>query len=60
MSQPAQVASAPTRPQPSSSAQSGFQWGDAGIGAAVVVLLGAGAVAASAMRRRRVQRVITG
>jgi hypothetical protein len=61
MSQPARVASVPTRPQPSSGAQSGFQWGDAGIGAGgAVVLVGVGAVTASATRRRRVQRVITG
>jgi hypothetical protein len=61
VSQPAQVASARTRSQPSSSAQSGFQWGDAGIGAAgVVVLLGAGGGAASTMRRRRVHRPVTG
>lgn len=44
-----------------SSAQSGFRWGDAGIGAAgTVVLLGAGAGAASAVRRRRAERVVTG
>jgi hypothetical protein len=59
--QPAQVASAPTRAQPSSSAQLGFQWGDAGIGAAgIVVLLGTGAGTANVMRRRRGQRIITG
>jgi hypothetical protein len=52
-SQPAQVASAPTRAQPSSSAQPGFRWGDAEIGAAgAVVLLGAGAGTANAVRRR--------
>lgn len=53
----------PTQPAAltSTSAQSGFQWGDAGIGAAgTVVLLGAGAGAASGLRRRRVQRVVTG
>ncbi len=43
------------------SSSGSFQWGDAGVGAAgLVVLLGAGAGAASAMRRRRVHRVITG
>jgi hypothetical protein len=52
-SQPTQVASAPTRAQQSSSAQPGFRWGDAGIGAAgAVVLLGAGAGTANAVRRR--------
>jgi hypothetical protein len=53
VSRPEHVASAPTRAQPSSSAQAGFQWGDAGIGAAgAVVLLGAAAGTANAMRRR--------
>jgi hypothetical protein len=52
-SQPAQVASPSTRAQPSANAQPGFQWPDAGIGAAgAVVLLGAGAGAANAVRRR--------
>jgi hypothetical protein len=60
-SQPAHVASAPTRAQASSSAQPGFQWGDAGIGAAgAIVLLGAGAGTANAVRRRRVHQVVTG
>jgi hypothetical protein len=60
-SQPAQAASAPTGAQPSGGAQPGFQWGDAGIGAAgAVVLLGAGAGTANAMRRRRVHRALTG
>lgn len=37
-----------------------FQWGDAGIGAAgAVLLLGTGAGAAGAMRRRRVHRPVT-
>lgn len=41
--------------------QGGFQWGDAGIGAAgTVVLLGTGAVAAGAIRRRRGQRPAIG
>jgi hypothetical protein len=53
VSKPARAASAPTRAQPSSSAQPGFQWGDAGIGAAgAVVLVGAGAGTANAVRRR--------
>jgi hypothetical protein len=61
VSQPARVASAPTRSQPGSSAQPGFRWGDAGIGAAgAVVLLGAGAGTANAMRRRRGPRAVTG
>jgi hypothetical protein len=39
----------------------GFRWDDAGIGAAgTIVLLGAGAGAASVMRRRRTHRVVTG
>jgi hypothetical protein len=41
--------------------QGGFQWGDAGIGAAgMIVLLGTGAGAAGAMRRRRAQRPVVG
>jgi len=41
--------------------QGGFQWGDAGIGAAgMMVLLGTGAGAAGAMRRRRAQRPVVG
>lgn len=51
----------PTPVAPGASARSGFQWGDAGIGAAgTVVVLGAGAGAAGAMRRRGVHRMITG
>jgi hypothetical protein len=39
----------------------GFRWGDAGIGAAgTVLLLGTGAGAAGAMRRRRAHRPVTG
>jgi hypothetical protein len=46
--------------QPAASTPSAFQWGDAGIGAAgTVVLLGAGAGAAGAVRRRRVHRPLT-
>ena len=38
----------------------GFQWGDAGIGAAgAIVLVGAGAGAATTIRRRRTNRVAT-
>jgi hypothetical protein len=38
---------------PGGSAESGFQWGDAGIGAgAVLVLMGAGTAAVSGTRRR--------
>jgi outer membrane protein TolC len=41
--------------------QGGFQWGDAGIGAAgMIVLLGTGAGAAGAMRRRRAHRPVVG
>jgi hypothetical protein len=40
---------------------SGFQWGDAGIGAAAAItLLGAGAASSGAARRRRIQRTVTG
>lgn len=40
---------------------SGFQWGDAGIGAAVAITaLGAGAVSSGAARRRRTQRTVVG
>lgn len=43
------------------SSQAGFQWGDAGIGAAgTVLLLGASAGAAGTMRRRRTHRPVTG
>jgi hypothetical protein len=44
-------------PGSDASAQGGFQWGDAGIGAAgTVVLLGAGALATGVGRRRRAHR----
>jgi hypothetical protein len=53
----AQVSTPATVASPSS----GFQWGDAGIGAAgTVVLLGGGLVASGAARRRRTQRTIAG
>jgi hypothetical protein len=58
-----QVASAIGLPVPhaGSRAQSGFEWGDAGIGAAgTIVLLGAGAVASGVGRRRRAHRTIVG
>ena len=39
----------------------GFQWGDAGVGAArIVVLVGLGVGAASAVRHRRVHRPVAG
>jgi hypothetical protein len=39
----------------------GFQWGDAGVGAAgVVVLLSVGVGAASVLRHRRVHRALAG
>jgi hypothetical protein len=51
------TASVPVTP----SAGSSFQWGDAGIGAAgTILLLGAGAGAAGAVRRRRTHRVVAG
>lgn len=60
-SQPAQIVSPSALQQPSSSAQSGFEWGDAGLGAAgTVVLLSAGAGASSVLRRRRAHRPVTG
>ena len=41
--------------------QGGFQWGDAGIGAAgMIVLLGAGAGTAGVMRNRRAHRPVAG
>jgi hypothetical protein len=41
--------------------QGGFQWGDAGIGAAgMIVLLGAGAGAVGVMRGRRAHRPVAG
>jgi hypothetical protein len=55
------VASSPSVQQTESSTQSGFQWGDAAIGAAgTVVLLGAGVAASGATRRRRTQRTVVG
>ena len=46
--------------QPEASGPAGFQWDDAGIGAAgAIVLLGAGAAAATTIRRRRTRHVAT-
>ncbi|HEV7176616.1 MAG TPA: hypothetical protein VGN29_14040 [Solirubrobacteraceae bacterium] len=46
--------------QPEASGPAGFQWDDAGIGAAgAIVLLGAGAGAATTIRRRRTRHVAT-
>jgi hypothetical protein len=43
------------------SSSPGFQWGDAGVGAAgVVVLVAAGAGGAAVMRQRRAHRTIAG
>ena len=43
------------------SSSHGFQWGDAGVGAAsVVVLLGVGVGAASVLRHQRVHRPVAG
>jgi hypothetical protein len=48
-------------PPPSPATEAGFQWADAGIGAAgAVVLLGTGALAYAAPRRRRAQRAVSG
>jgi hypothetical protein len=47
--------------QTGAGAQSGFQWGDAGIGAAgTVVLLGAAAAGSGLARRRRAHRAVVG
>jgi hypothetical protein len=55
---PAPQHQAPVPGQPTSSDTS-FRWEDAGIGAAgAVVLLGAGGLAAGALRRRRPQRAL--
>ncbi len=60
-SPPANVAPARPVPRGVSGAQPGFQWADAGIGAAgTVLLLGTGALAYAAPRRRRAQRAVTG
>jgi hypothetical protein len=57
-SQPARVAAVVREPETNGSA--GFQWDDAGIGAAgAIVLLGAGAGTATTIRRRRTRRVAT-
>ena len=54
---PVQVASE----QATQQGGSGFQWGDAGIGAAAALtVLGAGAASSGAARRRRIQRTVTG
>jgi hypothetical protein len=43
------------------SSSDGFQWGDAGVGAAgIVVLLGVGVGAAGVLRHRRVHRPVAG
>jgi hypothetical protein len=43
------------------SSQSGFQWGDAGIGAAgAAVVLGGAAAGVGVTRRRRIQRTAVG
>jgi hypothetical protein len=53
-----QLAGGRTAPR---SAQPGFQWGDAGIGAAgAAVLLGGAATGVSLTRRRRLQRTVVG
>jgi len=57
----AQPSIGPSVAPATTSSSQGFVWGDAGVGAAsVVVLLGAGVGAASAMRHRRVQRPVAG
>jgi hypothetical protein len=57
----AQASIVPSAFRATASSSQGFQWGDAGVGAAgVVVLLGAGAGAAGVLRQRRVHRPIAG
>jgi hypothetical protein len=56
------VGSVETAPPPSAQKQgavSGFQWGDAGVGAGVVLVLGSGAALAGT-RRRRTPRTVVG
>ncbi len=54
---PVRVENPPAAPQPTVGSESGFDWGDAGIGAAgAVVLLSAGAGGTIVARRRRAQR----
>jgi hypothetical protein len=51
----------PSAPQPGPTAQAGFQWGDAGIGAAgATLLVSAGALSAGMTRRRRARRLVIG
>jgi hypothetical protein len=58
---PAGAVSGTTARENVASAQAGFQWGDAGVGAAgAAVLLSAGAVATAAVRRRRTQHTVIG
>jgi hypothetical protein len=46
--------------EPAANGSAGFQWDDAGIGAAgAIVLVGVGAGAATTIRRRRTNRVAT-
>ena len=61
VSGPARAAlTAPVSKATASSSQ-GFQWGDAGVGAAsIIALLGLGVGAASLLRQRRVHRPIAG
>jgi hypothetical protein len=57
----APVVSRPSVHRSEPSAQSGFQWGDAGIGAAgTVALLGAGVAASGVARRRRAHGTVIG
>lgn len=57
----AQALIVPSVPRATASASEGFRWGDAGVGAAgVVVLLGAAAGAAGVLRQRRAHRPIAG
>jgi hypothetical protein len=58
---PRAAASATAARQAAATAEAGFQWGDAGVGAAgAAVLLGAGAAATGAVRRRRTQHAAIG
>lgn len=58
---PAKAAVIASVSRATASSSQGFQWGDAGIGAAsIVVLLSVGVGAASVLRHRRVHRPVAG
>jgi hypothetical protein len=58
---PARPAVRPSTPRATASASQGFQWDDAGIGAAgIVVLIGTGTGAAAVIARRHEHQTTTG